>query len=78
MDGGGEMGDGSALGRDLNAGAGTNGEFEFEDTGEFEDAGQGEGEYYETDNEAPAAPTPNSGRGGRWVRRGRKIVLYGL
>jgi hypothetical protein len=54
------------------------GEFEFEDTGEFEFAGNGqrEGEYYETDNEFFAAP--GNGRSGRWVRRGRKVVLYGL
>ena len=54
------------------------GEFEFEDTGEFEFAGNGqrEGEYYETDNEFFAAP--GNGRSGRWVRRGGKIILTGL
>ena len=54
------------------------GEFEFEDTGEFEFAGNGqrEGEYYETDNEFFAAP--GDGRSGRWVRRGGKIILTGL
>ncbi|HYT59792.1 MAG TPA: hypothetical protein VEL06_06460 [Haliangiales bacterium] len=58
------------------------GEREFEDTGEFEDAGEHEGEgereYYETDNELFGASGTGGGRGGRWVRRGRKIVLYGL
>jgi hypothetical protein len=51
-------------------------EFEFEDTGEFEFAGNGEraGEYYETDNEFFAAP--GDGRSGQWRRHGRKIVLY--
>lgn len=77
MDGG--SGGDTEPGADAGAGAADNA---GADAGEFgyagEDSGQGEGEYYETDNEAPAAPAPNSGRGGRWVRRGRKIVLYGL
>ncbi len=75
-DGGGfdtEPGADAGVGADANAGA---------DAGEFgyagEDSGEIEGEYYETDNESPAASVSNSGRGGRWVRRGRKIVLYGL
>ena len=39
-------------------------------------AGEVEGENYENDNEVPQGS--NRGRGGRWVRRGRKIILYGL
>jgi hypothetical protein len=63
-------------------------EFAFEDTGEFggvgegeeegEADGEGESEYYETDNEFLAAPGTGAGRSGRWVRRGRKIILHGL
>jgi len=52
------------------------GEWEFGGMGETE--GEGEGEYYETDNEFLAAPGAGYSRGGRWVRRGRKIILYGL
>ncbi len=59
-------------------------EFEFEDTGELEFGGageaesEGEGEYYETDNELLANSGADGGRSGRWVRRGRKIILHGL
>lgn len=49
----------------------------YETDNEALSAGEGEAESYETDNEAFAA-TPSNGRGGRWVRRGRKIILYGL
>jgi hypothetical protein len=81
---------GAAPGGDAGAGPNASGEFEFEDgkefefenTGEFEYAGQGErggeGENYETDNEFLAASGGGGGRSGRWVRRGRKIILYGL
>jgi hypothetical protein len=57
---------------------------EFEDRGELEDSGELEegheleGENYENDHETFAAPASGGGRSGRWVRRGRKIVLYGL
>jgi len=66
------------------------GEFEFEDASEFEDRGEMEdggeleegnemeAENYENDHETFAAPASGGGRSGRWVRRGRKIVLYGL
>jgi hypothetical protein len=47
---------------------------EFANT-QFENADESEGENYETDNEAPSLGAPRSGQ---WVRRGRKIVLYGL
>jgi len=47
-------------------------EMEFGYTGEAE----GEGEYYET-NDPSYVPSGDGGRSGRWVRRGRKIVLYG-
>jgi hypothetical protein len=59
-------------------------EFAFEDTGESEfggsaeAGGEAEGEYYETDHEFIAASGEDRGRSGRWVRRGRKIILYGL
>jgi len=53
---------------------GGQGEFPGEVYGEHE----GEAESYETNYEAPAAPYANGNRTGRWVRRGRKIVLYGL
>jgi hypothetical protein len=56
------------------AGAGGSGELEFEDAGEFER----ESDSYETDNEFLANPDAGNGRSGRWLRRGRKIILYGL
>jgi hypothetical protein len=56
------------------AGAASSGELEFEGEGEFER----ESDSYETDNEFLANPDAGSGRSGRWIRRGRKIVLYGL
>lgn len=46
---------------------------EFENSDEFENDSQGEGENYENDNEAYSAAAP---RRGRWVRRGRRIILY--
>jgi hypothetical protein len=51
---------------------------ELERNGDFENADQGESENYENDNEVPAASAPISGSTGRWVRRGGKIVLYGI
>jgi hypothetical protein len=81
---GGDLGtsDGAAPGGNVDAGAEPSGEFAFEGEGEFgfagEGEGEGEGESYETDNEFFASSSAGSGRSGRWVRRGRKIVLYGL
>jgi len=85
-DGGGnlDMGGGAAPGGNVDAGADPSGESGFEGEGEFgfagegEDEGEGEGEFYETDNEFFASSGAGGGRSGRWVRRGRKIVLYGL
>ncbi|MGE3312983.1 MAG: hypothetical protein AB7O66_23695 [Limisphaerales bacterium] len=51
-------------------GGDSNGESEFEIEPESESVG---GDY-ETDQET----TPGSGHSGRWVRRGSKIVLYGI
>jgi len=60
----------------------SHGEFEHggeaEDSGEFEEEYEGEGENYEGDHETFSNPASAGGRTGRWVRRGRKIVLYGL
>jgi len=39
------------------------------------DEGEAEGDFYETDY---GTPIGGGGRSGRWVRRGRKIVLLGL
>jgi hypothetical protein len=51
---------------------------EFETHDEFEGANQGEEENYEYDHEAASTSPTGGSRSGRWVRRGRKIVLYGL
>lgn len=51
---------------------------EAEDSGEFEEEYEGEGENHESDHETFSVPASVGGRTGRWVRRGRKIVLYGL
>ena len=65
---------------------------EFEDSGEFEHADEfegseefeGDGEFefegndHETDSASYDTPRRHGRRSGRWVRRGRKIVLYGL
>jgi len=69
--------------REFDGASELDGASEFNGAGEFGDAGQGEGEFYETDNEAPndeafTFPVPTGRRGGRWIRRGRKIILYGL
>jgi len=60
----------------------SHGEFEnggeAEDSGELEQGHESEGENYENDDETFTAPASGGGRSGRWVRRGRKIVLYGL
>jgi hypothetical protein len=67
-------------------------EFESEEGGEFENFGEyegegetesgefGESENYETEGESGGYGgfRTRRRRGGRWVRRGRKIILYGL
>jgi len=54
------------------AASGAGSEMEFGYSGEAE----GEGESYEN-YESSSFPTGDGGRSGRWVRRGRKIILYG-
>lgn len=51
---------------------------ESEDSGEFEAENKSEGENYESDHETFSASPSVGRRSGRWVRRGGKIVLYGL
>jgi hypothetical protein len=55
-----------------------NPEFEFGMAGEGEFEGQGEAENYESYYGYPTVSPSYGGRSGRWVRRGRKIVIYGL
>ncbi len=85
-------GSGSNSGHHMDAGAGSasSKEFGYTNEGEAEAGGEAhfesenygeheaEGESYETDNEFLAGSSEGTGRGGRWVRRGRKIILYGL
>lgn len=50
----------------------------FESSGssdQFENGTDSEGENYESDNESSFSGAPIRGR---WVRRGRRIILYGL
>ena len=37
-----------------------------------------EGEFYETEYGGAYAPYPGGGRSGRWVRRGKRIIIHGL
>jgi len=54
-------------------------EAEREGEGEHYEFGrEGEGENYETDHEFLADSGGGHGHSGRWVRRGRKIILHGL
>jgi hypothetical protein len=61
-------------GQEFEGGPELEGADEFEGDGEFEF----EGNDYETDSDSYDAPRRRRRRSGRWIRRGRKIVLYGL